>query len=139
MRWALNVVNVDGDTIRSALETERDHFLATSPIPTSELDAMNDVIRKSHNGPPEITKSLVESRERLLKESPHPDTPAMLKQMNGAIAAAGAVLKASPKASFVNVTIAGSVNEKLSEAAPQDKLSRDRFGQRVSISLDFVE
>jgi hypothetical protein len=138
VRWALNVVNANRDTLRSSLEAERDHFLLTSPIPTTELDELNDVIRKSYNGPPEITKSLVESRSRKLKESPHPDTPAVFAQMNGAIAAASAVLTASPSTSVVNVTISGSVNEKLGEAAPQDPRSRDLFGQRVSITLDFV-
>src|SRR5262245_57886884 len=105
MHWALHAVNVGDSTIKAALEAERDHFLATSPIPTAEIVDLSDAVRKSYGGPPEITAVLVDSRNRRIEEHPHPDTPQLIEQMDGAIAAAVAVLAHSPQDDLVNVTI----------------------------------
>lgn len=138
MRWALHAVNVGTNTIRSALEAERDHLLRTTPIQTTELEELNDAIRKSYNGPPEITKQLFDARNRARDERPHELTPALLKQMNGAITAAEEMLKMSPQESFVNVSLYGALGDKLGESVQGDPKSRDAYGDRVSVTLDFV-
>lgn len=138
MRWALNVVGVTGKTIRSMLEAERDHFLKTSPIPTDDLDRLNSAIRVSYNGPKEATDSLIMARDKEIRENPHPDTPVLIEQMNGTIAAVEALLKATEQSDEVNVALSGHINDQVSAAAPGLRNSRDKFGDRVSINCDFV-
>lgn len=139
MHWALNCTFVKNATIKQALERERDHFIKTSPIPTPELDALSDALRKSYGGAEEITKQMRAMRDRMIADHPHADTPALIDLMDQGIAAACAVLTASGHENLVNVTVAGSLNEKIGEAAPGDKNSRDRFGDRINVSVDFLK
>lgn len=140
MRWALNVVKVTDDTIQKALEDERDHFLETSPIPTDELDKAQETILKSYKQDnPDISKTLIDARKLLIKTNPHPETPALIAQMNRGIAGAVALLRSTPESDLCNVTVSGSLNMKLGETPPATRGVRDAFGDRVQISIDFLK
>lgn len=136
MRWAINAVNVGDDTIKSVLEAERDHYLRTSPMMTPKLEELKDAIIKSYNlqMAPEIARSLIAARDKEIEENPHVDTPRLVEQMNDAIAGAVAVLAASPQRDMVNVTIAGSFDERLGTSEQETT-----FGFRLSINVDWVD